>query len=387
MELSYDVAIVGARCAGSALARLLAQAGLRVVVIDRARFPSDTHSTACISTTGTELLHAWGVLDEVVGLGAPNLSEVRLSTPSQTLLVPLPPDGHGLVAPRRTVLDKLLVDMARSAGADVWEGTALAGLVGGSQGEPVRGLQCFRSDGALTEVRASVVVGADGFTSRVATCVDAPSYAQLPSACSGVYGYYADSGVTEFGIGLAERRLVLSFPTTGGEVCLVVGGHCDDTRHLSRGGDEAAAAFIEEVAPHVAAGLRKGRRSSRMRSFHPRPGRFRVPHGPGWALVGDAGHYLDPITGQGMSNAFLGAALLSEALVDGLGGARRLPVALAGYQQERDELTMDVHEVTHELAMFGWSEQRGLELVAGYRALAERGRLRAVGLSGSMVAS
>jgi flavin-dependent dehydrogenase len=106
--------------------------------------------------------------------------------------------------------------------------------------------------------------------------------------------------------------------------------------------------------------MASARRVSRFNVFRPEPSVMRVPHGPGWALVGDAGHYMDPTTGQGMANAFLSAQLLSDAVIAG--------DDLAGYHHRRDELLGEMHAITGDLSQLAWSNDEVLGYFGRFRA-------------------
>src|SRR5437763_7627685 len=138
----YDAIIVGARCAGSATAMLLARAGHRVLVVDRATFPSDTLSTHCITPGGVTQLQRWGLFDVVVATNTPHITKAELTLGAMTL-----PAEHptGWINPRRTVLDKLLVDAARHAGAEVREGVTVKELK--RDGDAVTGVTGRDPDG------------------------------------------------------------------------------------------------------------------------------------------------------------------------------------------------------------------------------------------------
>jgi flavin-dependent dehydrogenase len=366
----FDIIIVGGRCAGGALARITASAGIRTLVLDRAAFPSDTVSSHAISTHGVELLDAWGLLDAVLATGAPQTHSFRVTAGDFDTTVTIPSEQPGMIAPRRTVLDHLLISAAREAGAVVWESTTFLGVVTGPNGL-VTGVRCRKAEREL-EVSAAMVVGADGFRSAVAQAVAAPSYDVRPSSCAGVYAYYEEPATGEFSLALGERRLLLALPTNDGQTCVAFACHSDDFGELHRGGDRAWQGVADEVAPAIGQRVRQGRRASRFVVFKCPPGRFRRPFGPGWALVGDAGHYTDPFTGQGMGNAFLGAHLLGSALVDGFSGGTNLEDSLAHYQHERDRLTGEIHALTHDLAGFDWDVPAGTAALLRRRELGDR---------------
>lgn len=366
-EERFDVAVVGARCAGAATARLLAQAGLRVVAIDRAAFPSDTVSTHAVAAHGVVLLEQWGLLDAVLATGVPNPRTIGFTVGAIDFpVVPVPDHSRGTVAPRRTILDHLLVDAARSEGAEVWEHTSVRDLL--RDGDRVTGLRCRRADGTDVTVRASVVVGADGVRSHVARAVGAAQYGVTASRLGGVYAYYASTGQEQNELGLAPGALTVAFPTNDGLTVIAAG--VDDSRfgEIVAGGDSAVAAVAEASSPRIAAALARGQRATRFFAYRPTPNRFVVPAGPGWALVGDAGLYLDPITGQGIANAFLSAALMADALVDGLGGACTMDDAMDRYRSERDALLAEAHATTSAASSLDWSSEEIVGILLRFRA-------------------
>src|SRR4051812_6411885 len=172
MTQEYDAIVVGARCAGAPTAMLLARAGYRVLLVDRASFPSDTLSTHLIHAPGVAALRRWGVLGEVVASGCP---AVQTSTfdfgPMALRGTPLPVDGNSAgYAPRRTILDKILVDAAARAGAEVRERFTLDEVVI-DDGGTVVGIRGHGEGGATVTERARVVIGADGRNSQVAGAV------------------------------------------------------------------------------------------------------------------------------------------------------------------------------------------------------------------------
>jgi len=190
--MDYDVIVVGARVAGSATAMLLARAGLRVLVVDRARFPSDTLSTHQVQLPGGALLRRWGILDKLIENGTPAARSVVFDTGPAVLRGDyLPHDGVDAVySPRRTVLDTLLIDEARSAGATIEEGFVVADPIGDDRITGIRG----RSKKATTDrtITAGLVIGADGKHSAIARAVRARSYRARPPASAACYAYFAD---------------------------------------------------------------------------------------------------------------------------------------------------------------------------------------------------
>ncbi|MBW3575523.1 MAG: FAD-dependent monooxygenase [Actinobacteria bacterium] len=162
MDAAFDVVVVGARCAGSPLAALLAREGLSVAVVDRAEFPSDTLSTHIFQNEGVRVLERLGVLDEVLASGAPWLERNRLRVEGLRIDAAIPrraDDPGPWLCVRRPLLDTVLVDAARKAGADVRTGTTVVGLV--QEDGRVSGVS-VRAQGGDEVLRAPLVVGADG---------------------------------------------------------------------------------------------------------------------------------------------------------------------------------------------------------------------------------
>ena len=370
MSWDYDVVIVGARCAGAATARLLSQAGLRVLAVDRASFPSDTLSTHAIAGHGTLLLDRWGLLDAVRATGVPNPRLLGAKLGAVELRdIPVPERSRGTLCPRRIILDALLVDAARDACATVWEDTTVDDLL--VEDGVVVGI-AGRRNGARVEVRAPLVIGADGVRSLVAAGAGAAVYDVRPSDLSGVFAYYSGTGIEYSELALQPGAFSFAFATNDAQACIGIGVHDRDARALSAGGDGALVAALEHVSPRFAAMVRDGRREGRFSVFRARPGQKRVPHGPGWALVGDAGYYKDPATGQGIADAFLSAQLAADAIVAGLGGAAPLVETLDGYHRQRDALHADMYDVTHAFAMLDFTEEELVLHFLRYRELSER---------------
>lgn len=364
-RVDADVVIVGGRCAGAAAARLLAVSGVRVVVIDRAVFPSDTVSTHAVASAGAILLRQWGLLDEVVAAGTPVRRTVGARIGELEVTFPVPEGRPGAMAPRRLVLDNILIQAAAAAGATVMESTVFRGVVRDEDGRVV-GVRATTPD-AEVEIRASVVVGADGVGSPVREAVDAPLYETAPSWVSGVYAYYSGVAVDQNELAFGGRACTLAFPTNGDLVCVAAVQHDALFSDLVRGGDEAAQRVVAEASARIGEAVAAGTRETRFFAFRGRENFRAVPFGPGWALVGDAGYYRDPITGQGIADAFVSAQLLSDALVEGLGGAAPLDESLARYQRARDALSAEAYAVTCELSRYDWDEASLLANVLRYR--------------------
>ena len=333
-----DVIVMGARVAGSATAMLLARAGVDVLVVDRARFPSDTLSTHQLQLPAVARPKRWGLLDRVIASGAPATRRVRFDQPG-AVLEGRYPEHEGvdaLYSPRRTVLDKLLADAAREAGAELREGFPVDEILVHSG--RVTGI---RSRGRAEH--APLVIGADGRHSLLAKRVEPEAYRALPARSCAYYTNW--EGVELDGGEIYGRcdRAIGAWPTNDGLVMTYVAAPIAGF-HAFRAGIEANLLEALDRAGDLGERVRAGRRAERLYGTADLASRFHVPYGPGGALVGDAGLALDPITGQGIADAFRDAELLAGAIVDGR--------PLAAYQAARDAAALPMYEFTAELASF-----------------------------------
>jgi flavin-dependent dehydrogenase len=353
----HDVVVVGGRVAGSATAMLLARLGHDVVVVDQASFPSDTVSTHSLARSGVVQLHRWGLLDDVVDSGAPAIRQVTFNAAGKSVSRTIK-DKAGvdfLVAPRRYVLDTILVTAAEHAGAEVRPGVTVTGVQRDEYGRVV-GVSGRDRSGAGVELGARFVVGADGLRSRVAELVGAAVDQAGPAGGATQYAYYAGGRWVGFEFFVAERSFAGVFPTHGGQACIWVCTPSADAKAVRRRAGSRGEAFdtlLERSHPELALRLRHARRTSPVQGMLRQPNQVRQAFGPGWALVGDAGYYRDAITAYGMSDAFRDAELLAVALGRALdGGAVEEPTALAAYQRQRDQALREIFEITCRLAAY-----------------------------------
>ncbi|MFN8617810.1 MAG: NAD(P)/FAD-dependent oxidoreductase [Dehalococcoidia bacterium] len=341
----HDVIVIGARCAGSPTAMLLARAGYGVLLVDRAMFPSDRLSTHYIQPQGVQCLRDWGLLDAVVATGAPPITKFTVFVDGQP--VPMPPQADVGYCPRRILLDKILVDAAAAAGARLREGFRVESLQ--MEGDRVTGVIGRDREGNVAHESARFVVGAEGHHSLVAETVNAPRYRERESLTGGYYSYW--SGVPADGaeVYISERGGVLAFPTNDGQLC-VTAERSHDQFDAYRKDIEGTFFSILDAAPEFAARVRAGKREERWFGSADVPNFFRKPFGPGWALVGDAGYMKDPVTGFGITDAFRDAGLLATALDLALSGRAPADEALAGYQERRDAAALPIYEMTLRMA-------------------------------------
>ena len=363
----YDVVIAGARCAGAATALLLARQGARVLVLDQSRYGTDTLSTHALMRGAVLQLHSWGLLDRVIAAGTPPVRSTTFHLPSAVTAVQIKP-RHGvaaLYAPRRAVLDAILADAARSAGADVRFGTSLTGLRRDRTGR-VTGIT-GRAGTARLEASADLVVGADGRRSTIARCVGATATHVAPASSAVIYRYLRDDATDGYHWHYAARSAAGVIPTNDGLACVFAATSAERLRReLVGGADAAMRRILTQAAPELADRLEHHRAAGPPRVFPGLTGYLRDAAGPGWALVGDAGYFKDPITAHGITDALRDAQLLARVIT--AGG----PGAVGRYQAERDALSLRLFRVTGRIASFDWTaDEIGDHLLELKDAMAE----------------
>jgi 2-polyprenyl-6-methoxyphenol hydroxylase-like FAD-dependent oxidoreductase len=349
MTQGHDVIVVGARCAGSPTAMLLARKGYRVLVVDKATFPSDTMSTHIIHPPGVAALDRWGLLERLDATSCPSFNRYSMDFGPLQIAGSLRPSGaiNRSRCPRRTVLDKLLVDAAAEAGAEVREGFTVDEIL--VEEGRVSGIRGHERGGASVIERASVVIGADGRNSLVAKAVDAPRYNEQPALQAGYYAYWSDVPVDGFEIFSRPYRGFAAAPTHDG-LTMIVGGVPQAEFATFKKDVEANFMAMLELAPEFAERVRGGTREARFVGTADLPNFFRKPYGEGWALVGDAGYHKDPITAQGISDAFRDAEALADGLDAVFTGRAQFDAAMADYQRARDSHVLPIFEFTLQFA-------------------------------------
>lgn len=348
-DLSADVLVVGARCAGAATALLLARRGVRVIAIDQGTYGSDTLSTHALMRGGVVQLRRWGLLPNVVASGAPPITTTVFDYGGERQSIGISA-RHGvdaLYAPRRHVLDRLLVDAARAAGAEVRFGHRLRGLLRDEAGR-VRGAS-IAGPGGDHAIRAAITIGADGRHSAVARLAAAPRVHQGRAAASTVFAYWPGLPCDTYQWIYERGASAGVVPTNDGLSCVFATvpatAFAETFSRDVRGG-------FDRVLRHLAPGLTDVTRRAPavgFRGFAGAPGHITVAHGPGWALVGDAGYFRDPLTAHGITDALLHAELLADAVTCGTDAALRT------YDLRRVALAMPVFEATEAIASFSWT--------------------------------
>jgi 2-polyprenyl-6-methoxyphenol hydroxylase-like FAD-dependent oxidoreductase len=352
----WDVIIVGGRVAGASTALLLARAGVRVLVVERARRGSDTVSTHALMRGGVLQLRRWGLLDRVAATGAPPVRRVTFHYGPDPLSVTLKPYAgvDGLYAPRRTILDPLMVGVAEEAGARFGFGLAMTDVARDHTGR-VAGVVVRNHLGATWTERAGLVVGADGRTSLVARQVAAPTVVVGSHAAAYIYGYWPAAGLDGYHWYYGDGLSAGVIPTNDGLACVFAAGPAAVLAARMRHSRPLDAA--RDLLARLDCGLSdrtSGAPEGPVRFFRGLPARLRRPHGPGWALVGDAGWWKDPLSTYGITDAFRDAELLARAVVAGAASDQAMRIALGRYQAERDGHALPMHPIVDRLASHQW---------------------------------
>lgn len=345
----FDVLIVGARCAGAATALLLARKGLRVLAIDRGDYGQDTLSTHALMRGAVLQLHRWGLLPRLLEFGTPAIRSTTFHYAEEAIEIAIrPADGlEALYAPRRTVLDTILVDAAWEAGAEIRHRHSLAALI--CDGTRVTGALVLDDVQQPLRIEADLVIGADGMGSAVARLVDAPVLRSAANTTAVLYGHWSGFSPRGYHWHYREGASVGLIETNADRHCAFIAVTPRRFRtELAGQPAEGFARVMREVSPALGEELADAQLESRIWPFAGRKGYLRQASGPGWALVGDAGYFKDPITAHGITDALRDAELLADAVADGTAAA------LARYAEARDTLSLPLFEITDAIASFDW---------------------------------
>jgi 2-polyprenyl-6-methoxyphenol hydroxylase-like FAD-dependent oxidoreductase len=344
----YDAIVIGARCAGSPTAMLLARMGHRVLMVDRATFPSDTISTHVVHPPGVAALGRWGLLDRLVATGCP-ATDTYVFDFGRVTIAGAPGTTESPVAycPRRTILDKLLVDAAREAGTEVREAFTVDEIL--FDGDRVVGITGHDRTGNAVSEYATIVIGADGRHSRLAEAVRTDEYHQKRPLLAAYYSYWSGLPMNgRFESYIRERRGFAAISTHDG-LTMLVGGWPNAEFEANKRDVEGNFLRMIELVPPFADRLRRAKRETPFAGATI-PNYFRKPYGSGWVLVGDAGYNKDPITAQGITDAFLDAERIAAALDRALSGVEAFETGMQRCQQLRDQHALPMYEFTCQLA-------------------------------------
>lgn len=345
----YDAIVVGARCAGSPAALLLARKGYKVLLVDRSAFPSDmAFSNHFVHQAGSAALQRWGLLGRLAATNCPPITEDYFDYGAFSLCGPVPPvDGvNTAFAPRRLKLDPLLAAAAQEAGAELRDGFSVQDLVwDNGRVAGIRG----RHKGAVITEKARIVIGADGMFSLVAKAVKAPEYKSQAGLEGSWYAYWAGVPMKGWHLWFRPNRVVFSYNTNDNLTLIGVAFPVRELGAVRTNVEKHHWQTIVEGVPELADQMRAGKRESHFVGGVI-PYFMRRPYGPGWALVGDAGYQKDPCTASGITDAFRSAEWLAEAIDAGFSGRRPLEQALAVYEEKRNQSETAYFEMTTQFA-------------------------------------
>lgn len=353
----HDVIVVGGRVAGASTAMLLARLGHRVLVVERSPMPSDTVSTHAMLRTGILQLARWGLLHDIVEAGTPPVREVTLGFGDERVRFNVKPE-YGVdtfYAPRRYLLDDLILRQARQAGAEVRDNTSMTDLLR-DEGGAVTGVRVGRGT-ETEEITARFVIGADGHNSKVARIVDS-AYRQQHSATNAVnYAYYEGIAATGFWFQFTPGSNTGLIPTNDGQTLVFAGRPKNLHNRFTENPDAEMARLLNQAAPDLAQLVAGGTRVSRFHGTTGLAGFIRQAWGPGWVLVGDAGYTKDPISAHGISDALRDAELCARAVDRALSDPADAATALDWYETTRDSLSQRMFEESRILADYTWGPE------------------------------
>jgi 2-polyprenyl-6-methoxyphenol hydroxylase-like FAD-dependent oxidoreductase len=335
---------------------LLARKGYKVLLVDRATFPSDTLSTHQIQLRGVAVLNRWGLLEQIVNTNCPPADHASLVNGDYTLQRKYPPldSVEAIICPRRTLLDKILVDAAVSAGVELREDYLVEGLT--VDGNTVTGIQGHSKTGESTDrmsdkVDARLVIGADGKHSLIAREVRAEEYNIKPVLTCAYYSYWSGIELNGGEMYIQDQGVVGAWPTNDGLTLIYTAYPYSKFLEVRKNIEASFWGTIDSL-PKLAERVHNGRLAERFYGTADLPAFYRRSYGPGWALVGDAGLTMDPVTGQGIGNAFRDAERMAEAVDAAFSGRETIKTAFTEFERLRNEETLPMYEFTSQIAAF-----------------------------------
>jgi flavin-dependent dehydrogenase len=357
----YDAIVVGARCAGAPTAMLLARAGCKVLLVDRASFPSDIPHGHLIHRHGPGRLAAWGLLDRVTTANCPAIKSMTTDTGDFALT------GHDLMldniavayGPRRSALDAMLVQAAVESGVELRTGFPVQEYIGAAG--RVEGIRARGRNGEPIIEKATITIGADGRNSQLARAVSAPAYESIPSLSCWYFSYWSGVDGNALEIHTHGDHVIFAFPTNDDLFAVFIAWRAEQLGRI-RGDIEGSFASALASAPSLAERVRAGKREERFYGATDVPNFMRKPFGPGWALVGDAGVHKDPYGALGVCDAFRDAELLSNSLVSAFSAKQSFDEALAEFERLRNEATLADFQDNAAKAKFPPVEPKALQL-------------------------
>jgi flavin-dependent dehydrogenase len=342
----YDVVIVGARVGGAATAMLLARHGMRVLVVDRGRYGADTLSTHALMRGGVFLLSRWGLLDRIADAGTPPIRETRFDYGDESVSVPIKPTPGvtALYAPRRTLLDAVVVDAAIEAGAEVRYGITVTDLLRDGTGR-IAGIRGRDRSGVAFTTRAGLTIGADGIRSTVARLAGSRVSRVGRGQGAVVYGYWSDLDACGYEWFYRNGCSAGIIPTNSGETCVFAG--LPAARLTAGLRADLPATYHRLLAAATDGRLAGAVPPRRLHTWVGQPGFLRDATGPGWALVGDAGGFLDPLSTHGITDALRDAHILASCGLHDEG--------LEHFARTRDHAVGPIFDAVDEIASYQWT--------------------------------
>lgn len=354
MSFEYDVVVVGARVAGAPTAMLLSRMGHRVLMVDRVAMPSDTVSTHALLRSGVLQMERWGLRHRVLESGAPPIRNITLGFGEERIGFEVRLE-HGigeLYAPRRHVLDGILLDAAVDSGAEFLPETRMVDLLRADDGR-VTGVEIETGD-SRSQVTARMVIGADGVWSRVAKLTGSSTLRHHDPTNAVHYAYYEGVDFEGFWFQFTPGVNAGIIPTNDGLACVFAGRPRRLMPAFSSDPDGEFLRLLRQAGVDLLDRVSAGSRVSPFRGTPGLPGFIRQAHGPGWALVGDAGYTKDPISAHGISDALRDAELCATAVDRALRLPEEERQALTDFQMVRDRLSSVMFSESQALAGFNW---------------------------------
>jgi 2-polyprenyl-6-methoxyphenol hydroxylase-like FAD-dependent oxidoreductase len=357
----YDAIIVGAGVAGSATALLTQRASDRVLLLDNGK--AAAHSAEIVWHAAVAKLDRWGLLEEFQALGAPAIMRARVNMWGTELTGSPAPIGKTKMfyVPLRSSLDKMLQEEAAKVGVEIRRGFEVTEIV--KSGNRVTGIRGRNADGTAIEEMSKVVIGADGRDSVVAAAVKAAFTDEREPACACFYGLWSGLNLSEGDFTIREGAAYELVPAEKG--LTRVGVYWSESAYPgSKSDPEATYHSILKADARVAGVLAGGKLEGKVAGVAEPKAFMRQAQGPGWALVGDASYYENPITAQGIINAFRDAELLAVALDEAFSGRRPLHAALGDYEVSRTELAGPMYEATDRRSRLKTPSPEVMQMIA-----------------------
>lgn len=336
----YDIIVVGARIVGASTAALLAQRGFRVLLLEKSTFPSPTVSCPIIFGNSLDILSRFGAEEVIERLGAPKVRLYGTDYGFARLIGHLPPaKGRDYAfSIQRSRLDEALArHVAELPNITLREGFAISDVI--QDNGRVVGVRGRAASGAIEEFGATyAVIGADGRNSTMARLVGAREYNTRPAHAWLYYAYYHNVTPLDEPSAMGYRAVpglsILVFDADQDLTVLSIGARTPSFEVARKDPEGTMLAAIKQV-PEMAWRIERAERATPIMGLAPAGMFYRQPYGPGWALVGDAGQRLDPVTGQGIYQGLHAAELLVDALTHIRAGAAWEPT-MRRFHRQRD---------------------------------------------------